>query len=115
MKLKIRCDYKKQKLQIVTDANHFSLVTLILNVFNRPKKSRYSFLLELGLLLVLLASVAPAPVCYDEVRNLQAITPAIVLLAYSICKQGPPAAINLHSILYGVQSSATSKLHNFYK
>ena len=100
MKLKIRCDYKKQKLHIVIDSSHFSLLTLILNVFNRPKKNRYSFLLGLGLLLLLLSSIAMPPVCYNKEWALPAIMPAVVILGYSICKQGPPIICKLRSKSY---------------
>ena len=93
MKLKIKCDYKKQKLQIVTDANCIQFAMLILNVYNRPKKNRYYFLLGLGLLLVLLAFMELMHVCYDEARNLAAIIPAVAILACSICKHGPPMLI----------------------
>lgn len=90
MKLKIRCNYKKQKLHIEFDSNHFRLFTLIFDAFNRPKKSRYSFLMGLGLLLALLLATETKPSCYDKTQCLTAIMPVVVLLASCICRQGPP-------------------------
>ena len=88
MKLKIKCDYKKQKINITSDVQHIRTVLLILDAFNRPKRNRYLFLLLLGLLIV---SVMEA----NQVNNFYVccepvIVLVVMLLASCICRQGPP-------------------------
>ncbi len=89
MKLKIKCDYKKQKINITSDVQHIRTVLLILDAFNRPKRNRYLFLLLLGLLIVSVMEVNQVNnfyVCCEPV-----IVLVVMLLASCICRQGPPS------------------------
>lgn len=88
MKLKIRCDYKAHKLKVTSDAYHIRLVMLIIDAFNRPKPSRFLFLMGLTFLLTLLCSSAKPPAFYTQYAPV--VLPATVILGCSICTHGPP-------------------------
>ncbi len=89
MKLKINCDYKKQQINITSDVQYIRTVLIILDVFSRPKKNRYLFLLVLGLLIfsaMALCQVNNFYICREPVVVL-----VNTLLASCICRQGPPS------------------------
>lgn len=88
MKLKIRCDYKAHKLKVTSDAYHIRLVMLIIDAFNRPKPSRFLFLMGLTFLLTLLFSPLEPPAFYTQYAPV--VLPVTVILSSTICKQGPP-------------------------
>ena len=104
MKLKIRCDYKKQKLHIETDSQHLTLMFLILAAFDHSRKNRYSFLLGLGLLLTVLLLMALLDVSCRSVQCMPALSPVLLLLACSICKQGPPNFLNVKRTIIKLRS-----------
>ena len=93
MKLKIRCDYKRQKLHIESDANHIRLVMLIIDTYHR-RKNRYSFLLALTFLVLSLLSALMVPVFYLLYQP--EVVFVVVMLASIISKQGPPVIYNLY-------------------
>ena len=103
MKLKIRCDYKKQKLHIETDSQHLELMFLILAAFDHHRKNRYAFLFGLGLLLMVLFIMALLPVDYRQAQYMPALIPVVGLLASSICKHGPPFTTLFTDVPYSIR------------
>ncbi len=88
MNLRIRCDYKKHKIKVTSDAQHICTILMIMKVFTGPKKNRYLFLVAIGFMLAAMPSTVQSSV--DYLHYLPTIATFVVMLAICICKHGPP-------------------------
>ena len=89
MNLKIRYNRRTHNLKISGHVFYLRLIMLIIDVFTISKKSRYFFLAGLNCLLKLLSTSLQIQVFKPP--YLPEIIPVTVILASTICKQGPPA------------------------